>query len=165
VVTIPATPIHAADPGDPGPASQRQLCSRTAGHFADNLVTRNEPRANRRQIAFGNVQVGPANPTCKDAQQYIARLRLRMGDLLNLKIWFGRWSARNEDGSLHVRLLLAALGGEFLAQLVSVQRVLVRLFRQFMSRQMISLIMSGCSGAMRVGGKIMEFYEAIRRVR
>jgi hypothetical protein len=128
-------------------------------------VTGNEPRANRRQVSFGNVQVGPANPTRENAQQRIARLWLRTGDLLNLKVWFGRWSARNEDGSLHVWLLLAALGGEFLAQLVSVERVLVRLFRQFMSRQMISLIMGGCCGAMRVGGKIMEFYEAIRRAR
>jgi hypothetical protein len=111
------------------------------------------------------VQVGPANPTRKNSQQHIARLRLRTGDLLNLKEWFGRWSARNEDGSLHVWLLLAALRGEFLAQLVGVQRVLVCLFRQFMTRQMISLIMGGCRGCMRVGGKIMEFYEAIRRAR
>jgi hypothetical protein len=41
----------------------------------------------------------------------------------------------------------------------------VRLFRQFMGRQMISLSMGGGSGSMRVGGKIMEFDEAIGRVR
>jgi hypothetical protein len=129
-VTVPATPIHAADPGNPGPASQRQLCSRTVGHFAHNLVTGNEPWANRRQISFGNVQVRPANPARKNSQQHIAGLRLRTGNLLNLKEWFGRWSARNEDGSLHgVSLLHAALCGEFLAQLVGVHRVLVRLFR------------------------------------
>ena len=55
-------------------------------------------------------------------------------------------------------LLLAMFRGEFLAQLVGVQGVLVRLFRQFMTRQMISLIMGGCSCGMRVRGKIMEFY-------
>ncbi len=119
---------------------------------------------NRRQISFGNVQVSPANPTRKHAQQHITRLRLRTGDFLDLKKWFRRWSARDKDGCLHgVSLLLAALRSEFLAQLVGVQRVLVRLFRQFMTRQMISLIVSDCCGGMRVGGKIMKFYEAIRK--
>jgi hypothetical protein len=64
-----------------------------------------------------------------------------------------------------VWLFPAVFGGEFLAQLVGVQRVRMGLFRQFVSRQMVSLIMGGCSGAMRVGGKVMEFYEAVGRAR
>jgi hypothetical protein len=112
VVTVPATPIHTADPGDSGPAFQRQLCSRTAGHFTHNLVTGNEPRANRRQISFGNVQVGPANATRKNSQQQIAGLRFRTGNLLNLKEWFGRCSARDKDGCPHEVYLLPALDAD-----------------------------------------------------
>ena len=165
-MAVPATSIHAADPGDPGAASQWQLCSRTARHFAHNLVTGNKPRENRRQISFGNVQVGPANPTGQNSQQQITGLRFRARNLLNLKEWFGRWSARDQDGCFHeVSLFLAAFGGEFLAQLVGVQGVLVGLLRQFVGRQMISLIMGGRSGRMRVGRQIMKFYEPIGSAR
>ena len=54
---------------------------------------------------------------------------------------------------------------EFLAQLVGVQRVLVRLFRQFMSSEMIPLIMGDGSGGMSVGGKVMQFYKSKVRAR
>jgi hypothetical protein len=105
VVTVPAAPIDAADPGDPRSGAQRQFCSRTAGHFAYNLVARNKLRTNRWQISFGNVQVGPANSAGEDSQEHIAGLQFRPGNLLNLKEWLGRPAARDKDGSLHGELL------------------------------------------------------------
>jgi hypothetical protein len=112
------------------------------------------------------VQVGPANPARKNSQQHKPRLRLRTGDILNLKEWFGRLAARDKDGCLHgISLLVAVRCSEFLAQLVGVQRVLVRLFRQFMSSEMIPLIMGDGSGGMSVRCKIMEFYKSKVRAR
>jgi hypothetical protein len=158
VVTIPAIPIDAAYPGDAGTAPQRQLCSRPAGYFADYLVTRDEVGAKRGYISFGNVQVGPANSAGENSQQHKAGLQLRTGDLLNLKEWFGRRAADGKDGSLHgISLLFAAVCGEFFAQLVGVSRVLVSLFGQLMSGQMISLFMGDCGSGMGMGGKIMQF--------
>jgi hypothetical protein len=75
-------------------------------------VAGNEPRANRRQISFGNVQVGPANATRKNSQQQIAGLRFRTGNILNLKEWFGRCSARDKDGCPHEFYLLPALDAD-----------------------------------------------------
>jgi mannose/fructose/N-acetylgalactosamine-specific phosphotransferase system component IIC len=43
--------------------------------------------------------------------------------------------------------------------------MLVRLFRQFMSGQMISLIMGDCGSGMGMGGKIMQFYKSKVRAR
>jgi hypothetical protein len=129
-------------------------------------VAGDELRAERGQISFGNVQVGPANSAGENAQQHIAGLRLRTGDLLNLKEWLGCRAAGDKDGSLHgVSLLLAVFHGEFLAQLVGVHGMLVRLFRQFMSGQMISLIMGDCGSGMGMGGKIVQFYKSKVRAR
>jgi hypothetical protein len=104
VAAVPAAPIHAADPGDTGPASQRQLCGRAPGYFAHDLVTGDELRPNRRQISFGNVEVSPANPARKDPQQHVASLQLRAGDLLNLNKRLGRPAPRDKNGCLHVLL-------------------------------------------------------------
>jgi hypothetical protein len=129
-------------------------------------VTGDELRAKRGQISFGNVQVGPANSAGENSQQHTARLQLRTGDLLNLKEWFGRRAADGKDGSFHgISLLLAAVCGEFFAQLVGVSRVLVGLFGQLMSGQMISLFMGDRGSGMGMGGKIMQFYKSKVRAR
>ncbi len=48
-------------------------------------MTGNQLRAQWRQIAFDDVQVGTANPAGNDAQQQVSWLELGTGNVLDLK--------------------------------------------------------------------------------
>jgi hypothetical protein len=60
-----------------------------------------------------------------------------------------------------VFLLLGTLGRELFAQLEGIPRVLMSLPGQFMSSEMISFAVGGCSGGVAVGGEVMEFRDSI----
>jgi hypothetical protein len=53
--------------------------------LADNLMSGNEVRFQRREFILRDMEICPAYPAGKDAQQDVARLRLRQIDLLHLK--------------------------------------------------------------------------------
>jgi hypothetical protein len=101
VLTVPAIPIDAANPGDADAASQRQLCRSAVDNLADDLMTGNELRANRWQIAFRDVQVSPANPTSKNSQHHMTRLRFGTGNLLNLQERLRSRASGYQNGSFH----------------------------------------------------------------
>jgi hypothetical protein len=98
VAAVPAISINAADPGDSGAASQRQLGCRAADYLADDLVAWNELRAQRRQISFRNMKVSAADSAGQHAQQHVARLQWGTGHLPDLE--HGR-APGHKNGSLH----------------------------------------------------------------
>jgi hypothetical protein len=101
VLTVPAIPIDAANPGDADAASQRQLCRSAVHNLADDLMTGDEPWANRWQIAFRNVQVRPANSTSENSQHHITRLRFGAGNLLNFQERLRSRAPGYQNGSFH----------------------------------------------------------------
>jgi hypothetical protein len=60
-------------------------------------------------------------------------------------------------------LRFARLQGEFFTELVGVDGMLVRLFGQLVSREMISFAVGGCRGRVGMGGKVMELGDSIVR--
>ena len=66
------TPTRSPDrqPGDAGA---------NPGHLADDLVPRDDRVAERRQLAVGDVEVGPADAAGQDAEQHVVRAGLRRG--------------------------------------------------------------------------------------
>jgi hypothetical protein len=71
--------------------------------------------------------------------------------------------AGNKNGGFHGPLSLTRLQGEFLAKLVGVGRVFVRLHGQFVSSQVISFAVSGCRGKVGMGCQVMELGDSIVR--
>ena len=66
--------VGTAYPGDANTRASRQLGRSSVNDLADDLMTGNVLFADRRQFAFDNVQVGPANTTGTNTQQNVARL-------------------------------------------------------------------------------------------
>jgi hypothetical protein len=59
---IPAGTIGPADPRDTNPSAEWQFVSFSGDNVAHNLMARDQWIAPLRQFAFGDVQVGPADP-------------------------------------------------------------------------------------------------------
>jgi hypothetical protein len=59
--------------------SRRQLSCCACDDLADDLMTWNELRLQRREISFNDVQVGTTNPAGNDAKRYVPRLHRRTG--------------------------------------------------------------------------------------
>jgi hypothetical protein len=51
--------------------------------FADDLMSGNDSRIARREFSFNDMKVGPADATCEDAEENMARFGLGRGDLFN----------------------------------------------------------------------------------
>jgi hypothetical protein len=104
----PAIAIDAANPGNAGTRSKRQIGCRAVNNFAHDLMPRNELRPNCRQILFDDMQVSATNPAGNYPKQDISGPNLRAWNILDLKKQTGcmllRFRAsRIKDGSLHFR--------------------------------------------------------------
>ena len=69
VTAIPTIAICTAHPGNAHAGADRRLRAFSGDNFADDLVAGNQLLAKRGQIAFDNVQVGPADATGENAKQ------------------------------------------------------------------------------------------------
>jgi hypothetical protein len=83
VAAEPAIAVHAAHPGDAHARSDGQVRGCAFHHFADDLMAGNNARPDGRQIAFDDVEIGAADATGDDFEQYLSGLRLRPGNVLN----------------------------------------------------------------------------------
>ena len=68
MTAIPAIAVDAAHPGDTHACPEWQLGGRAIHDLADNLMTGYEPRLERGQIAFDDMQVGAADSAGHDAK-------------------------------------------------------------------------------------------------
>ena len=100
VAAKPAIAIHAAHPGNTDARFQRQFRRRAFHHFSHDLVTGNEPRFQRRQIFFHDVQIGAANSTSDYLEQQVSGRRLWTRHVFDREK-FGRGSRCTENTSLH----------------------------------------------------------------
>jgi hypothetical protein len=84
-MAIPAITIDAAHPRNTDPGPPRQLRCLAFDDLSYNLVTRDESRLNRWQIALNDVQVSTADPASDDPKQHVSRHELGLRNILNLK--------------------------------------------------------------------------------
>jgi hypothetical protein len=82
---IPARPVSASKPADSHTRAKRKFCRSPTGNFADNLMSGNHFVGTRRQFAFDNVQVRPANSTGAYAQKDVTGFWSRLLDFVNSK--------------------------------------------------------------------------------
>jgi hypothetical protein len=68
VLTVPAAPFDAADPGNSHPAADRKGQGGAVDHLPYNLVTGDELVTTPGQVAVDDMQIRPADATCAHAQ-------------------------------------------------------------------------------------------------
>src|ERR1700678_3922769 len=98
--TEPAMSVDPAHPRNADAGPQRQLRRRASNHFAHNLVPRNQISFQRRQIAFHNMQIRPANAARRNAQHQLPRPSHRPRHLPHLHV-LARRTPRHKHRSLH----------------------------------------------------------------
>ena len=101
VIAKPAIAIDASHPGDANACADRRFRRCTVDDLAYDLVPRNKPLSHLRQIAFYNVQIGPADPTGEHPQKQMPRLHLRARCIFDAKILSRRNRLSIEYGGLH----------------------------------------------------------------
>jgi hypothetical protein len=101
VLAEPAIAVHAAHPGDTHASSDGQFRGWRFHHFADNLMTGNNARADRRKIPLYDVEICPADAAGADFEQYLSGPRLRPGNVLNREPASGRLRFGIEYGCPH----------------------------------------------------------------
>jgi hypothetical protein len=85
VLAIPARPVNPANPGNSNPRPQGGSRRRAFYDLTYDLMARNQLFPAGWKLAFGNVQVGPADATGSYPQEDLPRLGERSGNLANPK--------------------------------------------------------------------------------
>ena len=84
VLAIPAVPIDATHPGDAHPRSEGEAKRCAIPDLTNDLMTRNDPRKERRQVAFGDMQVGTADAASEHTDDDMAFQKVRAGNIDDL---------------------------------------------------------------------------------
>jgi len=74
VLTIPALPINAANPGNTNAGAQRKAGRSAFDDFTNDLMTRNQFFTELWKLAFRDVQIGPADTTGAHSQENLPGL-------------------------------------------------------------------------------------------
>ena len=75
VPAIPARAVRAANPRHTNVRPNRECAGSSANNFSDDLMPRNQRRAQRGQLAFDNMQISPANSAGQHPQENLSRGR------------------------------------------------------------------------------------------
>ena len=98
---VGAGAVDPAHPGDADARAERQIARGASQNFADDLVAGNDFVAYRGQLALDDVEVGAADAADADFEQYLARFRLGLRDILDRQRALGDFFRRVEDGGFH----------------------------------------------------------------
>jgi len=88
---IRAGSVDAAEPGNTDSCPEGKLRRGPIHDLANNLVTWDQRIALRGQLASDDVQIGSADSTSAHAQEHLARLNLRRGNLTDDQGTFPGW--------------------------------------------------------------------------
>jgi hypothetical protein len=86
VFAEPAVPIRSAHPRDANAAALRYSLGSTLYNLTDDLMAWNQSRTKRGEITLNDMQVGTADTTSDDTQEYMTRLKLGTRNLFDAKM-------------------------------------------------------------------------------
>jgi hypothetical protein len=101
VATEPAIAVDPTHPGNANARSNGQFRGCALYHLADDLMTGDDARLNGRKIAFDDVEIGAADATRDDLEQYVSGLPLRLREILNRNPIPGGTQSGIEHGCSH----------------------------------------------------------------